>query len=134
ESARWHPSASHAYPADGASAIAARDGGPRLAVLAFGVPAGRPEFPADLEGNQRLAGAGSHREQHPFAATGNRFDGHLDGDLLIVPYFPPRLMEKRHQERVGDGLREALADLVTRPKLVGRGEAVDVLLVGGEKI
>ena len=54
------------------------------AVFAGAVPAGVPELPADLEGDDGLAGAGGHGEQDAPLALQDGLDGAVDGDLLVV--------------------------------------------------
>ncbi len=48
------------------------------------LPPGLPQPPDDLEGGVGLAGAGGHHEQDAVLALGDRLDGPVDGDALVV--------------------------------------------------
>ena len=67
----------------------------RAAILARAVPAGRPQLPANLEGDDRLAGAGRHGEQQAALALEDRLDRPVDRDLLVVALaLPDRMIER----------------------------------------
>ena len=68
------------------------------------VPAGGPELPADLEGDDGLAGAGRHREQQPPVALENGFDGAVDRDLLVVALALPDGMIGGREQPAGSGV------------------------------
>ncbi len=52
--------------------------------VALHVPLGFPKLPADLEGDEGLAGAGGHGEEHALLATQNGGKRAIHGDLLVV--------------------------------------------------
>src|SRR5665213_825005 len=56
----------------------------RPPVLARSVPASRPQLPANLKGNHRLAGASCHRQQQPAVALQDPLNDAVDRDLLVV--------------------------------------------------
>ena len=96
---------------------------PRPAMLARAVPARVPELPADLEGDDGLAGAGRHREQQPRSPLQDRLDGAVDGDLLVVARaLADRVVEGREQPVGGRRSLKPLRRPVALPQLVGRRE------------
>ena len=56
----------------------------RTPVFAAGVPAHLPQPPANLEGDEGLAGAGRHGQQGAFAPRQDRLNRAVDGGLLVV--------------------------------------------------
>ena len=55
--------------------------------VAFGVPFGRPEFPADLKCDNRLARAGGHRQQHTLFALDDGLHRAVNCDSLVIAGF-----------------------------------------------
>jgi len=76
--------------------------GPRAA------PARAPELPADLEGDLRLARAGSQREQHAAIALHDGPHRSVDGDLLVVARSFPRVVVRGREHTRGLVVREPL--------------------------
>jgi hypothetical protein len=52
--------------------------------IALHVPLGFPELPANLEGNERFAGAGGHGQEYTFLTAHNSGEGAVHGDLLVI--------------------------------------------------
>src|SRR5437899_1460956 len=50
----------------------------RATMLTDSVPAGIPEFPANLKSNRRFAGTGRHRKKNAALAGNNRLDSTID--------------------------------------------------------
>ena len=72
--------------------------------VALGVPLGRPEFPANLKGDIRLARAGGHRQQHALPALQNGLHGAVNRNALIIARFPAGGEIGRREQTVGDGV------------------------------
>src|SRR5215213_7073567 len=106
----------------------------RTPVFSGTVPASAPELPADLEGNDRLAGSGGHRQETASLPFQDRIHGAVDGDLLVVAQ--PRATEQVRggQEPFGRLVVQGLAGLKARPEFVGLGERVELFLLTGEVV
>ena len=72
--------------------------------VALGVPLGRPEFPANLKGDIRLARAGGHRQQHALPALQNGLHGAVNRDALIIARLSARAEIGRREQTVGNGV------------------------------
>ena len=56
----------------------------RLAMAVLPVPAGVPKLPADLEGDQGLAGSGGHAQKNAVTTLKYGLHDAVDRDLLVV--------------------------------------------------
>src|SRR5439155_13903426 len=106
----------------------------RLAMFSLDIPACGPELPADLKSHDGLAGAGGHRQQAATLTAEDRLDSPLNGNLLVVPRFSPRLMEERRQESVGGRGGQPLTLLIAKPKFIRGGKTIDLGFPAGEEI
>ena len=101
------------------------------AVFARPVPQGVPELPADLEGDQGLAGAGRHREQDSPLPFQDRLHHPIDGDLLVVAKLLLGLMVAGREKLLGGLVVIELPPLTQPgPQFVGRRERVDLSVPG----
>ena len=104
-------------------------------MLASAVPARGPELPADLEGDDGLAGAGRHREQHARLALQDRLDGAVDGDLLVVARRLAGSVVAGREQPVGGLSSEAARRLGSAAhSSSGVGKASSVALEAGEVV
>jgi hypothetical protein len=99
---------------------------PRVAV---GTPPAAPQLPDDLHRDERLAGAGRHREQQALVAPEHGLHRTVDGRDLVVagllrsPVSVAQRAVEREQERVRDRVvRQPLPFAVTTPELVRVGK------------
>jgi hypothetical protein len=89
------------------------------------------ELPQQVDGRERLAGAGRHRDQEPPAALRDRLERGTDRGVLIVSAgrMPPAVggeqRERLHAVEVNTGLL-----LVDLPEISWRGEVVQVDIEG----
>src|SRR2546429_495879 len=97
------------------------------------VPPLAPEPPAYVEGDDRFAGAGGHREQDAFLSLQDCCQRTIDRALMVIPAaFVARI--GRCQKALGDGLRELHPGLVALPQLVWTGIGCNNAFLTGEVV
>ena len=94
------------------------------------VPAGFEQFPGDLEGDKRFAGARSQREQNTRLVVGNSGHHIVDGPFLIVScIFGAAHILKRYGTELIAPVVRLVKCLV--PKLIGRREVGNGVFLPG---
>ena len=97
-----------------------------LRLTPVAVPAGRPELPADLEGDGGLARPRAEGEQRPLPALQRRLNGAVDGDLLVVAKGLRPVRKRGRQQPLGYlVIDECPPRAQAGPEIVGRREIPD---------